>query len=509
MLRDADERTMTFGEFRRAAEETAAGLHGLGVTEGTPVSWQIPTSISTIVLTAALARLGAKQNPILHIYRERELEAAFRGTRPKLVVITPEWRGVDYAVMTERVLDSLGNACRHGDTSTDDGAPSITEERPVVIDIANVAKGDVAALPPPPGNGDEIRWIYYTSGTTSEPKGVMHTDGTLLAGGYGLAEALGVGAHDVGSIAFPFAHIAGPDYLVTMLISGFQAVVLDAFVPAEAVKIYRRAGVTIAGGSTAFYQAFLAEQRKQPGSKAIPTLRILSGGGASKPAELFHTVLEEMGVRIIHGYGMTEIPMITMGSPLDDDEQLIVTEGAPVAGAEVRIVGDEEAELPLGHPGEVRVRGPMVCKGYTDAVSTRAAFDAEGWFRTGDVGYLRPDGHVVLTGRLKDIIIRKGENISAREVEELVYGHPKVGEVAVIGIPDSERGELVCAVVEPAQAAEEPLTLEELAEWLTAKGVMRQKIPEQLELVERLPRNETLQKVQKFKLRERFAATRA
>jgi acyl-CoA synthetase (AMP-forming)/AMP-acid ligase II len=279
-------------------------------------------------------------------------------------------------------------------------------------------------------------------------------------------------------------------------------------VPSEAVEVFRRHGVTMAGGSTAFYQAFLAEQRKSPAAPVIPTLRALSGGGAPKPPEVFHAVRAEMGVRIIHGYGMTEIPMISMGSPSDTDEQLIATEGAPVAGAEIRIITPDEKVADGGVEGEVRVRGPMVCKGYTDATLSAEAFDEDGWFRTGDLGHLRLDGHLVLTGRLKDVIIRKGENISAREVEELAYTHPKVGDVAVIGLPDAERGERVCAVVELAPGADR-LSLEELAEYLSARGLMRQKIPEQLEVLEALPRNETLRKVLKYQLRQRFSAVEA
>jgi cyclohexanecarboxylate-CoA ligase len=506
MLQDASARVLTFGDFRRSAEQVAAGLYTVGVRQGTPVTWQAPTTIETIVLTAALARLGALQNPILHIYREREVEAAIRGTRPELVVIMPEWRGIDFEAITERVLASLGYPPARWDG--DSGDVNSGGKRPIVLDIGHLPIGDPRDLPDPPDAGDEpIRWIYYTSGTTSEPKGVMHTDGTLLAGGKGLAIALQVSQDDIGSIAFPFAHIAGPDYLVTMLLSGFQAVVVEAFVPAEAVELFRRCGVTVAGGSTAFYQAFLAEQRKLDEGLAIPSLRILSGGGAAKPPELFHQIKAEMGVRIIHGYGMTEIPMISMGCPGDSDEQLVHTEGAPVHGAEIRIVRDDETAAQTGEDGEVRVRGPMVCKGYTDREESLAAFDDDGWFRTGDVGHLRQDGHLVLTGRLKDIIIRKGENISAREIEELVYAHPKVADVAVIGLPDTERGELVCAVVERSQGGPgDDLTLEELSAWLSERGLMRQKIPEQLEVVDALPRNETLRKVLKYKLREQFGA---
>jgi acyl-CoA synthetase (AMP-forming)/AMP-acid ligase II len=201
---------------------------------------------------------------------------------------------------------------------------------------------------------------------------------------------------------------------------------------------------------------------------------------------------------------MTEIPMICQGSPRDGDEQLRHSVGAPVYGAEIRIVTGDEVEAAPGEDGEVRVKGPMVCKGYTDADRTAEVFDDDGWFRTGDLGHVRPDGHVVLTGRLKDVIIRKGENISAREIEDLLYAHPQVADVAVIGLPDRERGERVCAVIEPPAGADGP-TLEDVAAYLRDAGLMTQKIPEQVEVVERLPRNETLQKILKYQLRDEYA----
>jgi acyl-CoA synthetase (AMP-forming)/AMP-acid ligase II len=334
---------------------------------------------------------------------------------------------------------------------------------------------------------------------------VQHTDQTLIAGGWGLARALAMNPSDVGSIAFPFAHIAGPDYLVTMLMSGFSALVLEAFIPAEAVAAFRRFGVTLAGGSTAFYQAILHEQRKQPDERLVPTLRMLAGGGAPKPPEIFHEARRDLGVTIRHGYGMTEVPMITQGSMRDDDEQLIFTEGAPVDGADLRIVLTDGQLAREGEDGEVRVKGPMVCKGYTDSALTGEAFDEDGYFRTGDIGHLRSDGHLVLTGRLKDVIIRKGENISAKEVEALLYAHPRIADVAVIGLPDPARGERVCAVVETVPG-ETPVDLDEVVAYLRDSGLMTQKIPEQLEVVERLPRNESLQKVLKYKLREEYGA---
>jgi acyl-CoA synthetase (AMP-forming)/AMP-acid ligase II len=439
-----------------------------------------------VVVSLALARLGAVQNPVLHLYREREVAAVLRQSKPQFVLVPGVWRERDYGSMAKTLAAELPDPA-------------------VVLELGDqLPVGDPAALPPPPSDGTAMRWVYYTSGTTSEPKGARHSDQTLMAGGRGLAAALDMSAEDIGSIAFPYSHIAGPDYLLMMLSAGFAAVLIEAFVPGEAVAVYRQNGVTMCGGSTAFYQMFLAEQRKSPEVKVIPTLRIISGGGAAKPAELFYEVEREMGVKLVHGYGMTEIPMIAMGSPHDTDEQLANTEGRPVLGAEVRIVREDGTVAAPEEEGEVRVRGPVVMLGYTDAAADDAAFDEDGWFRTGDLGVLRADGHVRLTGRLKDVIIRKGENISARELEELLFAHPRVGDVAVIGVPDVERGEMVCAVVE-APAAGGAITFDEMVAYLGEAGLMRQKIPERLEIVDRLPRNETLNKVLKFKLREQFA----
>jgi acyl-CoA synthetase (AMP-forming)/AMP-acid ligase II len=380
----------------------------------------------------------------------------------------------------------------------------------ILVAYDELPEGDPATLPPPPvpaaNEADApIRWIYYTSGTTSDPKGVQHTDATLIAGGIGMAKALGTTPDDVGSIAFPYAHIGGPDYLVTMLAVGFPAVLLESFVPDEAIAVFKRHGITMAGGSTAFYITFLNAQRKQPDEPLIPTLRLLSGGGAPKPPEVYFEVKNEMHIKVAHGYGMTESPMIAQGSPTDTDDQLAYSEGAPVFRCEVSIVREDGSPADAGEVGEVRLAGPMLFRGYTDASLNAAAFDDQGRFRTGDLGVRRDDGHITLTGRLKDVIIRKGENISAKEVEDVLYTHPKVGDVAVIGLPDRERGERVCAVVEsaPGQGA---LTFEEMIDWCKQAGLMVQKIPEQLEVRAALPRNATL-KVLKYQLRDELAPT--
>ncbi|MER8042112.1 AMP-binding protein [Streptomyces sp. NPDC094032] len=465
------DRALTFGELRERAERCAAGLYGRGVRAGTVVAWQLPTRIETAVLSFALARLGAVQTPVIPFYRDKEVGFALRESGAEFFAVPGVWRGFDHTEMARRL-----------------GARGILEAYDELPD------GDPAVLPPPPASGTDVRWIYWTSGTTSDPKGVLHTDRSLIAGGSCLAHALHLSDADVGSMAFPYAHIAGPDYTVMLLLYGFPAVMFEHFALPEALEEYRAHGVTVAGGSTAFYSMFLTEQRKRPDEPVIPTLRLLAGGGAPKPPEIYHAVVRELGCQLTHGYGMTEVPMITMGDPGDTPENLATTEGRPPAGMEIRVTAD----------GEVRLRGEAVCRGYLDPAQTAAAFDEDGFLITGDVGHLTDTGHLVLTGRIKDIIIRKGENISAKEIEDLLHEHPGVGDAAVIGLPDAARGERVCAVVEQPEGAE-PLTLEGVTAFLRGAGLSVFKLPEQLELVEALPRNETLRKVLKYKLRERYS----
>jgi acyl-CoA synthetase (AMP-forming)/AMP-acid ligase II len=456
---------LTFGQFRTAAERAAAGLVERGVGPGSTVAWQLPTTPEAVVTWAALARLGARQVPMLLFYREREVAFILRETGAQLVLGPGTYGGVDHAALA-------------GDV-------------PTVDVLATPLDGDPSTLPPAPSEDGE-RFTYYTSGTTADPKGVRHTDGTLVAGGEAMADALGMSSADVGSIAFPFAHIAGPDYVLAMLVVGFPSVLLERFEPKAALEVYRRHGVTMAGGSTAFYQALLAVQREQPGEPILPTLRCLSGGGAAMPPAIFHAVREEIGVPTLHGYAMTEVPMCMMGRWGDPDELLATTAGPPVRGLEIRIAED----------GEIQLRGKVVSPGYTDPVLDAAARTEDGWFHSGDIGELR-DGRLVVTGRIKDIIIRKGENISAAELENLAATHPAIKEIAVIGLPDEARGELVCAVVEcePGQSIDLP----GLVEHLSAAGIMRQKLPERLELVDAMPRGATLGKVLKTDLRAQFS----
>ncbi|QEU93652.1 class I adenylate-forming enzyme family protein [Streptomyces kanamyceticus] len=481
----ADDKTLTFGGLRDRAERVAAGLYAMGVRPGTVVAWQLPTRIETALLSFALARIGAVQSPVIPFYRDREVGFALRESKAEFFAVPGVWRGFDHTTMARSLAEQ--------------GRFTVFEAYDELPD------GDPAVLPAPPADGTSVRWIYWTSGTTSDPKGVLHTDRSLIAGGSCLAHALHLTSSDVGSMAFPFAHIAGPDYTVMLLLYGFPAVMFERFALPDSLDGYRRHGVTVAGGSTAFYSMFLTQQRQlPPGERLIPTLRLLAGGGAPKPPEIYHAVVREMGCQLTHGYGMTEVPMITMGAPDDTAENLATTEGLPPDGMRIRVTDAEGKELPPGTDGEVRLRGEAVCQGYLDPGQSAGVFDADGFLITGDLGHVKESGHLVLTGRAKDIIIRKGENISAKEIEDLLHQHPAVGDAAVVGLPDPERGERVCAVLEQPPGAPE-LTLAAVTSYLREEGLATYKLPEQLEVVEALPRNETLRKVLKYRLRERFS----
>ena len=471
---DEDDRTLTGREFRDAAERAAAGLQALGVGPDVNVSWMLPTWLESAVLVAALARLGAVQHPMLPILGLREMRFITNQTGARMLVVPSEWRGRAYA----------------------EEARQIAAEQPgleVLVVDKRLPEGDPSTLgPPPPPVTPEtapVRWVFYTSGTTADPKGARHTDLTVKASAVGMIEALEITDRDRAAMVFPFTHIGGIGWLFTMLLTGCVCVFVEAFVPQTTIPVLQRNRITLAGAGTPFHMAYLTAQRDQPDTPLFPEARAYPGGGAPKPPQLHYEVRAELGgVGIVSGYGLTETPILTMNTVHDRDDLLAETEGRPTPGVELRFVKLDGTAAAAGEEGEIRAKGPQVFRGYLDSSLDADAFDSEGWFRTGDLGKLDEQGHVLITGRVKDIIIRHGENISAKEVEDLLFTHPKVADAAVIGLPDARTGERACAVIVPTNA-DDPPTLEELFEYLTGQGLAKQKVPEQLEIVDALPRN--------------------
>ena len=481
---DEFDRRLTFAELASAAERVAAGLLARGIEPGATVSWQLPTRIDTIVLSLALSRLGVTQNPIIPLYRAREVKAMVEQCASEWLVTVPEFRGFDHEAMANDLRAASGDRLE------------------LLIVAEGLPDGDPAALPAAPLGRDEVRWIYTTSGTTSGPKGVCHTDGTLIAGGVALADAIGAKQDDIGTILFPYAHIGGPDLLIASLTSGMSLVVMEVYEPVAAVELMRRTGATITGGSTPHYALLLEEQRKNPGTPVVPTLRMVTGGGAPMPETLFRDVLAEIGIPILHAYGMTECPMITSARMSDSIEQLATTSGRPVLGCEVQIRSEEDEVLSSGESGRVWLRGPMLFKQYSADGEIIRPFDADGWMFTGDTGKLEADGHLVLVGREKDLIIRKGESISPAEIEEVLAKHSAVADVAVIGLPDERSGERICAVLQLRDGATDvDLDIDQIRDYCRSAGISPAKFPEEVVIVSEMPKTPTM-KIRKQNLRQ-------
>ncbi len=485
VLVDRTGRRVTFAELRDQALAMAAGLQASGIAAGDVVAWELPTWIESVALSAALHRLGTTQVPIIAIYRDREVTHCCRESDARWLITAGEFRGFDFSAMGERVAGALG--LDH-----------------LVIGRGSVPMGDPSTLPPVRPRPDDPRWIFYTSGTTSKPKGARHTDRALAWVGATMADIMRLGPTSRYALVFPFPHVGGILLLHSALHSGCTHLLEDVFDPVATTEFLANEGVTHAGTGTPFHLAYLAAQRAQPQRRLFPDLLCCPGGAAPKPPTLHADIKRELGgVGIVSSWGLTEAPILTYSSLDDPDDRLATTEGRPLPGVRLRVARLDGTIAASGEEGELQAQGPQVMSGYVDASLDGDAF-ADGWFRTGDLGIVDPDGYVVITGRLKDVIIRNGENISAKEIEDLIFTHPKVGDVAVVGLPDDRTGERVCAVVSTAPG-HVPLTFAEMRAHLADQGLRAQAVPERLEHVEAIPRNPA-GKITKQVLKDRFAS---
>lgn len=503
MLVDDHGQRVTFREFCNRAEAMAAGFAAepFSLREGDVVSWQLPTWIDSVVLAAALNRIGVVQNPIIPIYREREVGFCSRQARSRLLIVPGVWQGFDFGAMADDI------AASHA-APDDDGEPQ--DMGVLAATPGNFPEGDPAGLPPlpvPPEEGEPLpmRWLLYTSGTTADPKGARHTDSSMAAISLAMGERFKCVPDDRSILAFPFTHIGGITWLFTSLQYGVCNLLTEAFAPDATIDFMARENVTLAGSGTPFHQAYLNAQRQRPDEKIFPNVRSCPGGGAPKPPQMHYDIKEELGgAGVVSGWGLTEAPILSLGSMDDPDEKLAETEGKPMPGVDLRVVKHDGALAAPSEEGELRVKAPQLMLGYLDESLNAEGFDENGYFRTGDLGMFDNEGYVIITGRLKDIIIRHGENISAKEIEDMLYEHPNVEDVAVVGLPDDVTGERACAVVSTPQGAE-PLGFAQMQEFLTSKGLRKQAIPEQLEFTDVVPRNPS-GKLLKQELREAYQA---
>jgi cyclohexanecarboxylate-CoA ligase len=428
---------------------------------------------------AALCRLDVVQNPIIPILRDAEVDHIVGEIGSDLLVTPAVWRGFDYAAMGQRIA----GARRAGTLVVDHTTAGPGE--------LSLPTGDPASLPPPPdaSTGGAVRWIYYSSGTTAAPKGAKHSDRSVMAGSNGVVEEVGLSGDDVFPLAYPITHIGGHCFVTAQLRVGCQVLLIEIFDAARSPVVMAEHHATGLGSAPPFFHAYLAAQRAHGPDPLFPRLRMGMSGGAPSPPELHYEVKRELGgVGLISGWGLTEFPIATEASPHDPDAILAETVGRACRDVDIRVVSSDGSPQPPGVEGELRVRGPQMFHGYVDGALDAEAFDDAGYFVTGDLGIVDAEGHVRITGRIKDIIIRNAENISATAVENVLYLHPDILDVAVVGIPDPRTGERCCAAVVVAPGAA-PLTLGAIAAHCREHGLATQRVPERLDIFDTLPRN--------------------
>ena len=485
-------RQFSFADLAARADRMAEALRRLGVGWGDVVAWQLPNWFEAPALAVAIDRLGAVSLPILTIYREREMTFIARAAGARVLVVPGVVRGVDHRELAAAVRAQAPDL-EH--VLTVRAAPGAGMQALEALEDA-----PARPLPPSPHGPDDVSMLFYTSGTTADPKGVLHTPSTLGALIHVHGRLHGTGDDDRSLLQFPITHVGGVTLFVQLQVTrGTCVVAMDAFDPELAVDLVERHRVTGAGGPPAILQAMFAAKNFAP--EKMRSVRSSGSGAADVSPELMRETAAKMGSTVYRSYGMTECPMFTSGCAADPETKRVETDGRPSPGCVARLVDDAGREVPRGAEGEIEAFGPQLAVGYLDP-AMNDAFTPDGFFRTGDLGVMDADGYVRITGRKKDVIIRKGENLSAKGIEDELASHPAVADVAVIGVPDAERGERVCACVVLRPGAGR-VDLAAVRAFMEGRGVMRQKIPEQVELLDELPRNAT-GKVRKDVLRARF-----
>jgi acyl-CoA synthetase (AMP-forming)/AMP-acid ligase II len=494
---------LTYRELRDQAWRLAAALAERGVVTGDRVAVQLPNWNEFTVVYAALGRLGAVLVPIIPIYRHDEVAYILEHSETVALVTCSTFRGFDYLAMANDVRGS----CRALRTIIGVRAP----ERAADLAYEDLVGGPGDPVPsgdsfgPVPG-ADAPHAIVYSSGTEARPKGCLHSWSTVTSLPKAAVEAMGLGPDDVMFMPSPITHTTGLTLgVLAPFLAGGGLHLLDVWDPKTALARIGEYRCTATASATPFIRMIL--DTYQPGEHDVSSFRLWLTAGAPIPTALIEEAAQRLpGCRIISAYGQSEIMVATLCRPDDPVERVANSDGRAIPGVEVRIVDEAGHPLGTGEDGEICYRGPGRMVGYwKDEARTAASLDAEGWWHTGDIGRLDEAGYLRVTGRIKDIIIRGGQNISAREVEEHVLAHPKVGAVAVVGMPDDRLGEKACAFVVPAAGGQAP-TLEELVPFLRdVRRIAAQKMPERLEVVDTLPMTAS-GKVQKFQLREQIKA---
>jgi len=483
----------TYADIDAEARRLVTLLREMGIEPGEAVAFQLPNWREAVVSFAALALGGYVLVPIVHIYGRKEVSFILEQSGAAAYVSPKAHGHVDYREIVDTAApDSL----RLHVVVDADGAPP-AGSGPVRIGWEACAEREPTA-DLPHVRSDEVAVLGYTSGTTGDPKGVIHDHRTMLSELRQMAEYMNPGKPNL--MGSPVTHATGMlGAVLGPLSTGEEMHVIDRWDPGHALEVMLKEGIGGGSGASVFLASLLDHPDFTPAHAA--KMERVGLGGAPVPVALGERAAA-LGIKIIRAYGSTEHPSTT-GCHYDDPaDRRHRTDGRALAGVELRLVDEDGTDVAVGSPGEILSRGPDLCLGYTDPALNAAAFDDEGWYHSGDVGVLDEDGCLTITDRLKDVIIRGGENISAAEVEGALQSLPGVAEIAVVAAPDARLGEHACAVVR-MQPGAEPVTLDDATAHLSRIGLARQKWPEELHLVDDFPRT-AAGKVRKTDLRARL-----
>ena len=492
--------SLTFRDIHEQSLALAVGLRRRGIGPGDRVAVQIPSWTEFFVIATAVSRIGAIIVPIMPIYRRDEVGFILAAAEVKAAFTAQEFRGFAHG---ELFLD-LARTSPHLQTVVVLRGDAVPEGAVSYADLL-VEVADPAAEIGPGVGPDDPFVIVFSSGTTARPKGCLHTFNTMACGARLLGRGWGYTDADVQFGPSPVTHTTG---LVTSfimpLVHGAASHLMEQWDPVRGLEQIREYKCTGCVSATTFLQMLM--NAYDPAVHDAGSMRFWTAAGAPIPGSFITTarsMFPQMAVLSL--YGRTENITTTMCTIDEDPERSITSDGKALPLQEVRIVDETGNEVPRGEEGDIAYRGSMNCLEYIgQPAETAANYTADGFHRSGDLGRMDADGYVRVTGRLKDIVIRGGMNISVRQVEDLLAAHPDVDTVAVVGMPDERMGEKVCCYLVPRRGRPVP-TLEAIREYLLGEGLALQKVPERLEVADGLPTTAT-GKIQKHVLRADIAA---
>jgi len=463
---------LTYGALDRAVDSLAAFLAARGVGRGDAVAIQLPNTAAFAVAQQAALRLGAAYVPLLPQLREHDLAYMLEIARARVLVIPDLWRGFDHrpmALSLARTVPGLDTILVAGEATA-----------PGLVPLADVPEASFAGRPV---SADALRNVLFTSGTEARPKGVKHSYNTQYYGLQRHQKLFALGPDDVIMAASPVGHVTGAVNGIEMaLLIGGKVVLLDAWNPHEALDLFARERVTLMWGAATFFTDLVRAQAERP--RDLSAFRLALTAGAPVPRDLIALVGDRLGATLVAAFGQSEGQNIAINRLDDPPDRIAGWDGRIHEGITYRLVDEQGGESATGR-GEFVYRGPNLCLGYLDPAHEAAAFAPDGAIRSGDLAEVDAERFLRIVGRCKDIIIRGGENISPAEVEGLLFDHPALARVAVVGVADARLGQRAVAVAVAAPGMSPALA--DLAGWLEAKGVARFKWPERLLLLDELP----------------------